>query len=264
MSQIVLIDRARALVELLGEELTARGYSVTRLTDPSDADAAAHEMADEPPAAIVVDLELPDAQPNGLDAMIAFDRWCPESPMLLVTHGDRRSERLIAVAWDAIGAAGAISKASSSRKLLEAIESVVATGTAKVDPALRHVVPARRSHRLTAASYRRLVPHGGHAKMWKALLDSDRPPSYREVAERTGLAISTVRSYRDDLRLELALHGLGSPSLVEMHEFARTVRPLLRPAIENRLPATRGDRLAEAHRGTIRASNERSEGRGAS
>ncbi len=261
-SEIVLIDRVRVLLDLLGDRLAGRGYSVTRLTDPGEADAAARAMATEPPAAVVVDLELSEEKTNGLDAMIAFDRWCPESPMLLFTQGDHRSENLVAVAWEAIQPAGAVSKSSSAENLLDAIDAVVATGTATVDPALRHLLPPRRSPRRPATSYARLVPHGGHAKIWRVLFELDRPPSYRVLAEHAGLAVNTVRAYRDDLRMELALHGLGNPTLAEMHEFARTVRPLLSPAVEERLAVTSGVGAEDA-RPACSPGDERREEKGA-
>ena len=263
MSKIVLIDREQVLVELLGNQLSCRGYSVTTLTDASAADLTAREMVHEPPAVIVVDLEFPDSRQNGLDALVAFDRWCPESPVLLFTNGDHRSAHLIAAAWEAIGPVGAISKGSPSERLLDAIESVLATGSATIDPSLRQFVPVRRSSRRTAASYSRLVPHGGHAKMWRALLELESPPSYREVAEHAGLAVSTVRTYRDDLKLELEVHGVGSPSLVEMYQFAQAVRPLLRPVVDSRLQVEMPNRISQNQHSLLPDGDGRSPAKGA-
>ena len=80
-----------------------------------------------------------------------------------------------------------------------------------------------------------LVGHAGHAKLWKALIELDEEPSYRELAARTGLSLSAVSNYRSELLNHLALHYLEAPRMREMQRFAKRCRALLAPHIRLKL-----------------------------
>ena len=101
--------------------------------------------------------------------------------------------------------------------------------------------PSDRSSWRTATSYRQLVRHAGHAKLWRALLAHERPPRYKAIALATGLSVNTIRNYRDDLKSELRRHGVTDPTMREMHRFAHLARPLLEPILHQRNPGSSGD-----------------------
>jgi len=111
-------------------------------------------------------------------------------------------------------------------------------GWAPVDPVLQPLLPSQRSPWRSLDGYGRLVGHAGHAKLWRALIELDEEPSYRELAAHTGLSISAVRNYRSELLDHLALHHLDAPRMREMQRFAKRCRPLLAPHIRVKLGAS--------------------------
>ena len=115
------------------------------------------------------------------------------------------------------------------------LSTLLRDGEAPVDPVIRSMLPTQRSPWRSLDGYRRLVQHAGHAKMWRALIDLDEEPSYRELSATTGLSVNTLRNYRDQVLGELRLHGMDSPTMREMQLFARRCRPFLEPLITQRL-----------------------------
>jgi len=231
---LVMVDHSVPLVELLGQHLNRLGLTAHGYSDPHEAVDQARARASAPPDIVLVDVEFPGASVNGLDVMMAFKRWCPESRLIVYTAGGSHEEQLLRVAWESIGPASAVCKSSPLGTLMDIIKSVSRLGRAEMDPSLRALLPLQRSPWRTADGYRRLVPHLGHAKLWKTLLDHQTSPSYKVIADESKLSVNTIRNYRDDLLAELRLHGLENPSMRQIHQFAHSVRPLLAPVLDER------------------------------
>jgi hypothetical protein len=69
----------------------------------------------------------------------------------------------------------------------------------------------------------------------KALIELDEEPSYKQLAEHTGLSLPSVRNYRSELLDNLALHYLDRPKMRQMQLFAKRCRPLLERHIRLKL-----------------------------
>ncbi len=232
---LVIADRSAALVELLGKHLAGLGFVVDATSDPAEAIAFARNRSQNPPDMVLVDLLFPQETSNGLDVLMAFKKWCPESTLVIYTSATHHEAPLLRAAWESIGAMSVLSKLAPVSTLVETVDRILESGLAEVDPQLQALLPAKRSPWRTVDSYRRLVPHAGHAKLWRSLLEHCTAPSYRLIAEGSNLSVNTIRNYRHDLLAELRLHGLDNPTMQEMHEFAHTVRPLLSPVLIDHL-----------------------------
>lgn len=241
---LVIADHSVPLVELLGDHLDRLGVCTEGLSDPQRAIALARSRSHNPPDMVLVDLVFPQAVLNGLDIMMAFKKWCPESRLIVYTAARSQEALLFRVAWESISPASAVSKLSPVSTLIGTMSRVTELGRAEVDPLLQALLPHQRSPWRTADGYRRLAPHAGHAKLWKTLLDHRTPPPYKVIADESNLSVNTIRNYRDDLLAELRLHGLDNPTMQEMHEFVHSIRPLLAPILDERLKVESQSRLA--------------------
>ena len=230
MPHLLLVDDASALAELFADAIRARlGYEVSvvvALADVGDAMVALPhvDMA-------LVDLSFPQERGSGLDALVEVHRHCPPMRLAIITQGDEWVARILRDAWELLPIATVISKSAPLAYQLMAIEQVMTVGSAPVDPAIQPLLPAHKSPYRTAASFRDLVQHGGHAKLWRALLATD-DPTYKELADASGLKLNTVKNYRAQLVPDLEVHGLRDPSLKEMGEFAQRCRSFLVPYLE--------------------------------
>lgn len=231
--QVLLVDDATSLTELFADVLTTRkGWEVTVL-GRADAVTAALVEAQTFHLA-VVDLSFPGERATGLDVLLTVHHHSPATRLAVLTQGDDWVADLLRVAWEALPLATALSKTSPLDQQLAQLNQVLELGAAPPDPVLRPWLPAERSPWRSADGFGRLVPHLGHAKLWRALIDSSDEPSYQSLSIGTGLRMNTLKNYRAQLRGELALHGLNDPTMREMHAFAHRCRPLLEPHIAAR------------------------------
>lgn len=232
-ASILLVDDAAPVSELLAEAVHERtGHTVVSVTSVAQAFEVVplrrFDLA-------IVDLSFPAETRNGLDVLILLDASSPRPHLVVLTQGDDWVADVLRMAWEALPLATAISKSAPISALIDAIERVLAVGSAPIDPVLQPLLPSSKSPWRSLAGYGRLVQHAGHAKLWRALLAASPEPSYRELAARTGLSMNTVRNYREQLLGELALHDLVNPSMREIRAFAARCRPFLEPHIAARL-----------------------------
>lgn len=229
---VLLLDDATAVNELVARELEAElGCRVTTMTSVDELFACEDDSFD----VALVDLSFAWAPHSGLDALCHLHETRPNVTLAIVTQGDEWVADQLRVAWEALPIAAAVSKSAPLRVLVEAVSALLAGATVPPDPVLQPMLPSTRSAFRSLEGYGRLVQHAGHAKLWRALWDGPDEPSYRDIAEATGLSVNTVRNYREQLLDPLATHGLTQPSLHEMSRFAKLVRSLLRPHVEARL-----------------------------
>jgi CheY-like chemotaxis protein len=233
-SRVLLVDDATAVTELFGSVLGRElACEVAVASRPGDVCEVLH--AEPPFDAAVVDLSFPQESMNGLDALVAIHHHSPSTRSVILTQGDDWVADLLRDAWEALPLAGAISKSTPTDGQVDLLRRILRDGSAPPDPVLRPWLPRERSRWRRADGFGRLVQHVGHAKLWQALIDAEVEPSYRELAQATGLKLNTLKNYRAQLLGELTLHGLDDPPMREMQAFAKRCRPLLAPFLAARL-----------------------------
>lgn len=172
---------------------------------------------------------------NGLHALLTLSQRAPRCRLVVYTTGDAPLAEILRDAWDAFDLACALSKSTDLSTVLRRLRHVAMHGRAPVDPVLQPLLPTNRSPWRSLEGYELLVGHAGHAKLWRALIEIEGEPSYKDLAAHTGLSLSAVSNYRSEVLRSLALHGLESPRMREMQAFAKRCRALLEPHIERRL-----------------------------
>jgi DNA-binding NarL/FixJ family response regulator len=230
---VLLLDDAALVNELLARELRHRlGCAVESLASVEELLALESGTTFD---VALVDLSYANSPLTGLDALCHLHAASPDTRLAILTQGDEWVAQMLRDAWDAFPLATALSKSAPAATLISAVAKLLSGDDVPPDPVLQPLLPAARSPMRSLEGYGTLIQHAGHAKLWRALAMCLDEPSYRDVAETTGLTVNTVRNYREQLLAPLALHGLAHPSLREMQQFARRCRPLLRPHIEARL-----------------------------
>lgn len=228
MTRVLIVDDNASSLELIAQAITARlGHEVLLVTQ---VDAVTPELCSPPSFDLaLVDLSFRGTRQSGLDVLLRLHAISRSTRLVLFTQGDDSVAELMRDAWEALPLASAVSKSLPLDLLIETIRRVLTDGSAVPDPVLRPLLPASRSPWRSAEGYRRLVPHAGHAKLWRALIDAGADPSYEELHRLSGLKVNTLRNYREQLMPELALHRLSNPTMREMQAFAQRCGPLLAP-----------------------------------
>jgi DNA-binding NarL/FixJ family response regulator len=230
---VLLLDDATTVNELLARELALRlECGVTSQSSVEELlESATHPSVD----VALVDLSYANSPLTGLDALYHLHTASPHTRLAILTQGDEWVAQMLRDAWEAFPLATALSKSGSIATIVDAVARLLDGEEVPPDPVLRPLLPATRSPLRSLEAYGALIQHAGHAKLWRALIASDSDPSYRDIADATGLTVNTVRNYREQLLAPLAFHGLVHPSMREMQQFARRCRPLLRSHIAARL-----------------------------
>lgn len=230
MANLLIVDDASALAELFADAIRMRlGHEVTvcvALADVGDAIAAIEQLD-----LAIVDLSFPQEPGSGIDALVEINRAKPDAMLAIITQGDNWVSDMLRDAWELLPIRTVISKSAPLAYQLDAIEQTITTGVAPVDPAILPFLPPRRSSLRTAQRFAALVQHAGHAKLWRALMATP-DPSYKQLADVSGLKLNTIKNYRAQLVPELSVHGLIDPSLPEMREFALRCQAFLLPLLE--------------------------------
>ena len=230
---ILVIDDSPLATMLLADHIRARGHDVVTLGAVEE--LTTEFLAAHPIDVAVVDLSFNESHLTGIDALMILHQQTPKTKLVLFTQGDKAVAGLLRDAWEAFDLACVVSKTAPVSNQIEAIDEVARTGRAPMDPVLQMRLPSTPSPWRTIDGYGRLVTHAGHAKLWRALIAADREPSYRDLADQTGLSLNTVRNYREQLLAELSLHGMDNPTMREMQSFAERCRPFLEPFITAKL-----------------------------
>lgn len=238
MAQLLLVDDAAALAQMFGEAVkSALGHDVYPVANLSDIEAAIEEHG--PFDLALVDLSFPGQGGSGIDGLVEIRRRSPQTMLAIITQGDEWVADILRDAWELLPITTVISKSAPLDYQLDAIRRVLRDGTAPIDPAIQPLIPSNRNPWRTETTFKSLVQHAGHAKLWVALVDSDERVSYRSISNATGLKLNTIKNYRAQLLGELALHGLDDAGLVEMRSFAIRCRSFLNPYIESALDRSR-------------------------
>ncbi|MFV0257700.1 MAG: hypothetical protein ACK5PP_04540 [Acidimicrobiales bacterium] len=233
MTELVLIDITGGFADLLDRRLRHRHDYSMRLIAPDQAVHEARRVHSRPPDLVVVDPEAVTGTVSGLDGAVCFRRWCPESALMFLVRTDVSGcpSPPLRVAWETMRPWGAVAR-SSPTTFVSVVHRILTGPRAGVDPRLEPWLGPADATLPGEAPLERLVGHNGHVRVWRALLDADEPPSYRQLAARAGLSVNTVRSYRRDFLEPLEAVGLSRPSVADLFTFAQAVRPLLVPVLD--------------------------------
>jgi DNA-binding NarL/FixJ family response regulator len=211
MSNLLLVDDAAALAHMFGEAITtALGHDVYSVANLSDIDDAIDDHG--PFDLALVDLSFPGQGGSGIDGLVTVRRRSPQTLLAIITQGDEWVAHVLRDAWELLPITTVISKSAPLDYQLDAIRRVLRDGSAPIDPAIQPLIPSNRNPWRTETTFKSLVQHAGHAKLWIALVESDD---------------------------ELALHGLDDAGLVEMRSFAIRCRSFLEPYIESAFDRSR-------------------------
>ena len=234
MTRLLIVDDSELAQELLAVQIRQElGWEVATTPSVDGLDALLDEH--EPFDIAVVDLAFFGQDRTGLDALLAIYEHTPRCRLVVYTQGDSSVADMLRDAWDAFELGTALSKNRPIAAVLQDLREVAAHGSAPVDVLLQPWLPPTRSPWRSIEGYGRLVGHAGHAKLWRALIELDEEPSYKQLAEHTGLSLPSVRNYRSELLDNLALHYLDRPKMRQMQLFAKRCRPLLERHIRPKL-----------------------------
>lgn len=234
MTRLLIVDDTVPVLGPLREVIEAElGWGVVTASRPDELPALldAHDAFD----VSLVDLGYVNSDLNGLHALLVLNQRTPACRLVVYTTGDPPLAEILRDAWDAFELASALSKSTDLSIVLRTLKRVALHGTAPVDPVLQPLLPAERSRWRSLAGYGLLVGHAGHAKLWRALIELDEEPSYKDLAVHTGLSLNAVSNYRSELLNHLALHDLDAPRMRQMQRFAKRCRALLEPHIRRKL-----------------------------
>jgi hypothetical protein len=234
VTRLLIVDDSNLALELLPHRIESElGWTVVTHDKPDD--VAAVITTHEPFDMAIVDLAFLNSALTGLDALITIYEHAPRCRMVVYTQGDSSVAEMLRDAWDAFDLATVLSKARPIGAVIKDLRSVETHGKAPVDVLLASWLPPGRSPWRSIEGYGRLVGHAGHAKLWRALIELDEEPSYKQLAEHTRLSLPSVRNYRSELLDNLALHGLDRPKMRQMQAFAKRCRPFLERHIRLKL-----------------------------
>ncbi len=237
MATILLVDDAAALAELFGQAIERElGHTVHTVMSLAEVGASLALVGEIDLA--LVDLSFPQENGTGLEALVRIHQHSRSTKLAVITQGDEWVAEILRDAWELLPITTVISKSAPLAFQLQAITSVLTTGSAPPDPAIQPLLPTRRDARRTPEKFSRLVQHAGHAKLWTSLMAVD-DASYKAMADHSGLKLNTLKNYRAQLVDELATHGLDDPTLRDMRRFAQRCWPFLEPYINAAGPGQR-------------------------
>ena len=199
------MDRTRLLLvddhALLRETLKLFLSTLPEMEVVAEAGTAAAVLHDAPNAnadVILLDITLPDR--SGISILPELRKNCPTVRVLVLTMHEEPEYLRAALA---AGAAGFVVKASPLPVLVEAIRAVQ-RGETFVDPSLRELAsePAKAVRSPEAAPVARLSVQERHV-----LVGLAHGLRYRAIAEKLGVSVKTVETYRSRLTNKLGFQN---------------------------------------------------------
>ncbi|HWX20375.1 MAG TPA: response regulator transcription factor [Candidatus Binatia bacterium] len=165
--------------------------------DYPDAETALREIPSRPPDVVLMDINLPGI--NGIECVRQLKVEVPAVQVLMLTvyeDSDSLFNSLKA------GASGYLLKRTASAKLLDAIRDVYAGGSPMTPQLARRVVQLFSQPPGTDSPVARLT--AGEKEFLQQLATGY---AYKEIADRMGISIETVRSYVRAVYDKLHVHS---------------------------------------------------------
>lgn len=230
MSDLVLVDRMSSFVDLLSTRLELEGHAVTGLSDPRSALALARARSENPPDVVIAELVFPGFDVHGLDVLACFQRWCPESALLVLSAAEGRAAPVLRLAWEWAHISSAVSKYSPLSTLTRTIDAVLENGRFSVDPNLGWLLPGEPGSVSSVDRCQRLVPDARSARFWLDLLVAGDGQQWHEPS-RERVFDAVAAGCPGSVVAELQTYGIEDPTRAELSGFARIIRPLIVPLI---------------------------------
>jgi two-component system nitrate/nitrite response regulator NarL len=195
MTRLVVCDDHRILVESLAVALEARGHDLLAVTTTQEECLTA--VASAHPDVCLLDLYLPDRE-EGLETARAIRANHPDTRVLILSG--MADPEVLAEAID-LGVAGIIRKDQTVDKIDAALARVAAEGSAFQTDVVRDVVS-----RLTAQPRK---------EPWEYLTERELEvlrrivagESTKQMARSMRIAVSTVRTYAQNVLTKLGVHS---------------------------------------------------------
>jgi DNA-binding response OmpR family regulator len=216
MSDILLIDDDQELCELLSSWLQTEGFQIRACHDGHSARAA---LASRAPAAVILDVMLPDG--SGLELLKQLRSDHPELPVLMLSARGEPLDRILGLE---LGADDYLAKPCDPREL-----------TARLRAVLRRSVAATPSTRLdlgdlSLSQARGVVSIGEHeisltlseSKVLEALLGQPGEPLDKQVLAQLALGRKltlydrSLDMHVSNLRKKLGPHPDGRPRIIAL------------------------------------------------
>ena len=169
------------------------GFVVCAETD--NASSAVAVVRDAKPNLAIVDISLQGE--NGLELVRELTTYAVQMPVLVVSMHD---EEFYANRAQRAGAAGYVMKQHASDRILAALRRIVAGQTAFADPAKRQLWSESPVVTSRGAQLERLS-----TRETEVLRQIGAGYATREIAERLGLSMKTIDTYREHLKVKLDL-----------------------------------------------------------
>ncbi|MGH8355543.1 MAG: response regulator transcription factor [Pseudomonas sp.] len=216
MSDLLLIDDDRELCELLASWLSQEGFQVRACHDGGSARAA---LAAQAPAAVVLDVMLPDG--SGLELLKQLRSEHPELPVLMLSARGEPLDRIIGLE---LGADDYLGKPCDPREL-----------TARLRAVLRRSLPPAASSQLELGDLcfspaRGVVSIGAHevaltlseSRLLEALLRQPGAPLDKQelaqlaIGRKLTLYDRSLDMHVSNLRKKLGPHPDGRPRILAL------------------------------------------------
>ncbi len=203
-AEILIVDDEEQIRRLLRGTLTAAGY---RVREAGDGQSGLDEVAAKPPAAVILDLGLPDAP--GLEVLQRLREWS-EVPVMILSVRAQEQDKIALL--DA-GANDYLTKPFGGGELLARLRvllrrppgpvetGVVQFGTVTVDMSRRVVTKDGRDVLLTAREYallRLLVAHRNRVITHRQILRELWGPKSEEQTHYVRVYMSRLREKLED------------------------------------------------------------------
>jgi DNA-binding NarL/FixJ family response regulator len=179
-----------------------------------EAIALAHKLK---PRVIVMDITMP-----GLNGIDATRRMAAELPDVKVVGLSMNSDRRYVLAMLGAGASGYLLKNAASEELTRAIETVIVN---------RKYVSPLVADAVVESAIREATPHGGAEG--KALSGREREVlqllaegrTSKEIAEKLGVAVTTVETHRRQIMNKLSIHSIAELTKYAIREGLTSLDP---------------------------------------
>lgn len=216
MSELLLIDDDQELCELLGSWLTQEGFAVRAC---HDGESARQALADQAPAAVVLDVMLPDG--SGLELLKQLRSEHAELPVLMLSARGEPLDRILGLE---LGADDYLAKPCDPREL-----------TARLRAVLRRSHPAAPSTQLeigdlvfspirgvVSIDQREMSLTLSESRILEALLRQPGEPLDKQALAQIGLGRKltlydrSLDMHVSNLRKKIGPHADGRPRIVAL------------------------------------------------
>src|SRR5690606_24433674 len=216
MTDLLLIDDDRELCELLGSWLQQEGFNVRAC---HDGDSARKALAEPPPAAVILDVMLPDG--SGLELLKQLRGEHADLPVLMLSARGEPLDRILGLE---LGADDYLAKPCDPRELTARLRAVLRRSVAPGAPSQIELddlafSPARGVARIGDNEVSLTVSEG---RVLEALLSQPGEPlDKQELAQlalgrKLTLYDRSLDMHVSNLRKKLGPHPDGSPRILAL------------------------------------------------